>query len=369
MSVRRRVASLERMSRSSAERRCAATAASAGGARRPEPDIARNRFLGVITGLLAVAALKWSYPVTMPLAVAVFVIAAAWPIKPWLDRMLPSALSYAGTLLVLLSLLGGFLAAVYFSLAQVVRTLAERQGQFRQLYARYAAWADGRGLPVLDGADGYDRLAELAQLVVSQAYSVLAYLGLVAVLVLLGLPEVPALARKIRGGMDASDRREVFEAAEEIAGKFRGYIGVTALTSLLTGFASGAWAFAVGLDLALIWGVLNFLLNFIPVVGNVVGILPPTAYALIQFEEWTTVAIVFLGYAVLQVTISNFVYPWLQGRGLSLSPMAIVVALTFWSWVWGVAGALLAVPLTAAFAILCGHFRSTGWIAKLLSKS
>lgn len=334
----------------------------------PEPDTVRNRLLAVIAGLLAVAALKWSYPVTMPLAMAVFVIAAAWPIKPWLDRALPSGLSYVGTLLVLLLLLAGFFAAVYFSLIGVVQTFAERQDQFRQLHDGYAAWAGGRGLPVLDGEDGYDRLVGVARLVLSQAYTVLAYLGLVAVLVLFGLPEVPTLARKIRGGMDAPHRLEVFEAVGEIAGKFRSYIGVTALTSLLTGVASSAWAFAVGLDLALIWGVLNFLLNFVPVIGNIVGILPPTLYALIQFGDWTMVAVVFTGYAVLQVTISNFVYPWLQGRGLSLSPMAIIVALTFWSWVWGVAGAVLAVPLTATFAIVCGHFRSTGWIAKLLAK-
>lgn len=334
----------------------------------PEPDTIRNRLLAVIAGLLAVAGLKWSYPVTMPLAVAVFVVAAAWPIKLWLDRALPSGLSYAGTLLVLLLLLAGFFAAVYFSLAAVAQTLAARQDQFRQLYDGYAAWAGGHGLHVIDAEGGYDRLVGVARAVVSQAYTVLAYLGLVTVLVLLGLPEVPAFARKIRGGMGAADRLEVFGAIEEIAGKVRGYIGVTALTSLLTGVASGAWAFAVGLDLAPIWGVLNFLLNFVPAIGNVVGILPPTLYAVVQFGDWTAVAVVFAGYAVLQVTISNFVYPWLQGRGLALSPVAIVVALTFWGWVWGVAGALLAVPLTAAFAIVCGHFRGTGWIARLLSK-
>lgn len=334
----------------------------------PDRDGIRNRLLGVVAGLLGVAALKWSYPVTMPLAVAAFVIAAAWPIKPWLDRALPSGLSYAGTLLVLLAILAGFSAAVYLSLAEVVQTLARRQEQFRQLYDSYAAWAGERGLPVIDGGNGYDRLVGITQAVLSQAYTVLAFLGLVAVLVLLGLPEVPAFARKVRAGMGPAEGREVFDAVERIAGKFRGYIGVTALTSLLTGFASAAWAYAVGLELALIWGVLNFLLNFVPVIGNLIGILPPTLYALIQFGDWTSAAVVFAGYCVLQVTISNLVYPWLQGRGLSLSPLAIVVALTFWSWLWGVAGALLAVPLTAAFAIVCGHFRGTGWIARLLSK-
>jgi predicted PurR-regulated permease PerM len=94
---------------------------------------------------------------------------------------------------------------------------------------------------------------------------------------------------------------------------------------------------------------------------------PPTLYALIQFQGWTMPVIVFVGFAVLQIVISNFVYPMLQGRSLSLSPIAIVMALAFWSWVWGIAGALIAVPLTVALVIVCQHFSSTRWIATLLS--
>jgi AI-2 transport protein TqsA len=61
-------------------------------------------------------------------------------------------------------------------------------------------------------------------------------------------------------------------------------------------------------------------------------------------------------------------YPMPQGRGMSMPPVAIIMALLFWGWVWGVAGALLAVPLTAAVVIVCGHFASTAWIARLLSQ-
>ena len=75
----------------------------------------------------------------------------------------------------------------------------------------------------------------------------------------------------------------------------------------------------------------------------------------------------FAGYAVLQIVISNFVYPMLQGRSLSLPPVAVVVALAFWSWVWGIAGALIAVPLTVTLVIVCQHFPSTQWIARLLA--
>ena len=153
---------------------------------------------------------------------------------------------------------------------------------------------------------------------------------------------------------------------DEIASKFRQYVGLSVLTSLITGVASGLWAFAIGLDLALIWGLLNFFLNFVPVIGNIIGILPPTLYAAFQFQDWTMPLVTFAGYAVIQITISNFVYPMLQGRGMALPSVSIIVALSFWGWVWGLAGALLAVPLTIAFIIACQHFRGMQWIPELL---
>jgi predicted PurR-regulated permease PerM len=167
--------------------------------------------------------------------------------------------------------------------------------------------------------------------------------------------------------LHASHRQELLETVDEIAGKIRRYLGVTVLTSMITGIASALWAYVVGLELALVWGILNFLLNFIPIIGNVIGIIPPNLYAVIQFQSLTMSLIVFLGFVALQIVISNFVYPTLQGCSLSLSPVAILTALAFWSWVWGIAGAFIAVPLTAALVIICEHFRSTEWIARLLS--
>jgi AI-2 transport protein TqsA len=330
-----------------------------------QPQTVRNRLLTVIAFVLAVAAIRASYPVMMPLVVAVFVVAAAWPIKPWLDRVLPSSLSYAGTVLALFLILACFLAVIYFATGQVARSFAQNEEQFRALYESYAMWASGKNTPALGGENGYDRLVAVAQALFWRVYALLGYLGLIAVLVILGLPQVPALAGRFRDQLEKDEHRELVDTAGAIAGKFRQYIGVTVLTSLITGLASAAWAFAVGLDLALIWGVLNFLLNFIPVIGNIIGILPPTLYAVIQFDGWMMPIVVFIGFAVLQITISNFIYPMLQGRGMSMPPVAIIVALLFWGWVWGVVGALLAVPLTAALIIICQHFKSTEWIAKL----
>ena len=327
----------------------------------------RNRMLAVITVLLVIAGLHQSYAVTMPLAAATVIIAAIWPIKPWLDQVLPSKLSYLVTILVLLLVSVGFIGAVYFSAAQVVRALAQNQEQFTRIYTSVTAWAAQWGFEEFGGMEWYDRLINFGQTLLSNAYTVFVYLGIIVILVILGLPEVPALRTKVHAALTAADRRELIDTVDEIAERIRQYLGVTALTSVITGVASGLWAFTVGLELALVWGVLNFLLNFIPIIGNIIGIIPATLYAILQFQSLTMSLVVFFGFAILQIVISNFIYPTLQGRRLSLSPVAIFVALAFWGWVWGIAGALIGVPLTAAIVIICEHFRSTKWIAQLLS--
>ena len=333
-----------------------------------QPDRIRNRLLTLIAFILTIAALRWSYPVAMPLVVTFFIIAAAWPLRRWLERVLPPSISNIGTIVLLFLVLAGVFALISFALAQAAQTLATNGEQYRALYDVYAAWAQEKGLPVVGGEGGYDHLVAIARIVFWRIYVVLGYVGLIAVLVIMGLPEVPALAHKFRDQLQAAEHRELVDTVETIAEKCRQYVGMTVLTSLITGIASALWSFSLGLDFALLWGVLNFLLNFIPVIGNIIGIIPPTLYAVLQFDGWTRPAIVFAGFAVLQIVISNFVYPMLQGRSMSMPPVAIIVSLLFWGWVWGVAGALLAVPLTAAIVIVCEHFKSTEWISNLLGR-
>jgi AI-2 transport protein TqsA len=227
-------------------------------------------------------------------------------------------------------------------------------------------WLDRWGISGINPQD-FSRLISLGQDTLSNATTILVYLSFIALLVMFGLPEVDAMSKKIAQHMGQGDRREIALTIDQIAQGVRQYLGVTLLTSLLTGVASALWAFAIGLDLPLVWGTLNFLLNFIPVAGNFVGIVPPTLYALLQFNSLSGTLIALVGFCVVQVTISNFIYPMLQGRTLSLSPIAVVFALAFWSWVWGFAGALIAIPLTVSLLIICGQFESTRWISLFLS--
>ena len=331
----------------------------------PSIDVNRNRMLAFIATILAAAALRASYPVTMPLTVSVLLIAAAWPLKLWLDRLSPK-LSYIGTSLILLCVLALFFAALYFSAAQVVHAFGDNWGQLEQVYQTAIRWLKRWGIEGIQLNDR-SRLIGVGQDVLSNASTILIYLAFIALLVVLGLPEVTAMAKKIDQEINKDDSREIARTISEIAHKIRQYLGITLLTSLLTGVASALWAFAIGLELPLVWGVLNFLLNFIPVIGNFAGIVPPTLYALIQFKSLSWLLIALVGFSFIQIVISNFLYPMLQGRSLALAPIAVVVALAFWSWIWGFAGALIAIPLTVSIVIVCGQFESTRWIAVLLS--
>jgi AI-2 transport protein TqsA len=329
-------------------------------------DRYRNRTLTIIAAIALIAALRSAFAVIMPIAFAAIIVAALWPLKRWLGRYMPSWLAYTLTLLSLVAILVAFAAAVYLSIGQVIGAMSSEWAGLEKAYTRLAAWAADHGVPIA-GTINRQRITGLLQMLASGAYAFVTYVGFIGIVVMLGLPEVPRLRRRLYEMFEGGARRDMLEVGEEISGQVRRYLGTTLATSILTGVASALWSWITGLELALVWGILNFLLNFVPVIGNVVGIVPPVLFAFVQFGGWQMPALVFVGFVILQMVISNVIYPLLQGKQLSLSPLAIIIAMTFWSWVWGVAGALIAVPLTAAIVIICSQFERSRWIAKLLS--
>lgn len=327
----------------------------------------RNRLLALIAFVIGVAALKASYSVTMPIIVAVGTIGAVWPVRQWLGRHMPGWLAYTLTILLVVLVVLSFAAAIYFSTGQIIGVLSSQWGQLTAAWADVSRWAAKYGIK-LSGVTDQSRAVGLVQMVASSVYSLVTYLGFILVLIMLGLPEGPRIWRRMREELDARSRSHVYDMLVKSAAQVRGYLSATLFCSVLTGVGSALVPLATGLDLALVWGVSNFLLNFVPVIGNIVGIIPPTLYAFVQFGGWQMPLLVFLLYAVLQIVISNFIYPYVQGRQLSISPVMILVALAAWSWLWGMAGALIAVPATAALVILCRQSEHSRWIARLLAR-
>jgi predicted PurR-regulated permease PerM len=126
------------------------------------------------------------------------------------------------------------------------------------------------------------------------------------------------------------------------------------LISFVTGFLVWFALAMVGVDFAITWGALAFFLNFIPTVGSIAASIPPIVLALVPFYPsfWPGV-ITLLALLTIQLSIGNGIAPKVLGDQLNLSPVVILLSLMFWGWLWGIVGALLSVPITAAIKIVC----------------
>ena len=147
------------------------------------------------------------------------------------------------------------------------------------------------------------------------------------------------------------------------------YLALKTLLSVLLGVVSYAVMALYGLEFAALWAVLTAFLNFVPYVGSVLGVLLPALMALVQFQELGPILSLVLALTVVQFVIGNFLDPYVMGNSLNLSPFAILISLAVWSELWGIAGAFLAVPITAIVTIVFSEFPGTRPVAVLLSKN
>jgi predicted PurR-regulated permease PerM len=162
-------------------------------------------------------------------------------------------------------------------------------------------------------------------------------------------------------------RRRLEEGLSTVGRSVRQYLSIKTAVSGLTGLLTYAVAKAYGIHFAELTGLLAFLLNFIPVIGSAIAVVIPVVLALAQFETLSPTLQIAILLFIVQATVGNVIEPKLMGRGLNLSPVVVIVALTFWTTIWGIAGAFLSIPITAAVAIICRDIKPLRWIAVLLS--
>ena len=145
------------------------------------------------------------------------------------------------------------------------------------------------------------------------------------------------------------------------------YIFTKFITSALTGILTGIIYWILGLELALIFGTLTFLLNFIPTFGSIVAVFLPLPVAFLQYDESTMIFLVFLLPTIVHVAIGNILEPKLFGKAFGLHPVTVILALIFWGILWGITGMLLAAPITAIIKISFEQFETTKPFSLLLA--
>ena len=164
-----------------------------------------------------------------------------------------------------------------------------------------------------------------------------------------------------------TDKKRAVSIANEIDTHVSRYLLTVTLINIGLGIAVGTTAGLLGLRNPVMWGAMVALLNFVPYLGALTGIICMTLGAIMSFDSVGYALIfpaIYLGFAMLE---GNFITPWIMGRRLTLNPVMVLFSLIFWGWMWGVPGAILAVPILAAFKIFCAHLEPTEPIAEFLS--
>jgi predicted PurR-regulated permease PerM len=319
-----------------------------------------------------VAVLKWTRPVSLPLALALFLAILLRPVQAWAQRVLPSRLKRTSTAVAMLVLL---LAAALFAglvtLAAVVvdpRELTSSLNRLSEIGTEMLEWARGLGIGLSgqleagSGAGLGDRVLSLLQSLAGQVTLALSFAVLVFFLVLLILLEWDGWARKLERLSRGEGASNVLD---RIAVQVRRYLLIRTITSGVSGLAWFLYLWVTGVELAFIWGLLAFALNYIPNIGSILATIPPSLMALIQMEPLTALAVI-AGLVLLEQIIGNYVDPRIQGYALRISTVVVVLSIIFWSWVWGAMGALLAVPITLVIAAISAHVPALEPVAVLL---
>jgi AI-2 transport protein TqsA len=326
--------------------------------------------LGLAALVVIVAGLRAASVFFLPLLLALFLTILSLPLLHWLrDHRVPAGLAILITMLAVAAILGVVGLVLTASIDAVTEKLPTYQEQARQGTDKVLRWLEVRGIDIAErvSTEALD-LGALVDLLGSTFRGVATALSsflLVLLMMVFMLWESTILPAKLA----VAERRGHFDLRRlgVIVERVQRYLILKTAVSLATGLAVGLVAWAVGLDFALFWGFVAFVLNYIPNLGSLLAALPALGLSLVQLGLARTL-IVAAGYAAINLVFGNLVEPAVMGRGLRLSPLAIFLALIFWGWVWGALGMILSVPLTVSLKIFFENTEGLGWLAALLDR-
>jgi predicted PurR-regulated permease PerM len=319
--------------------------------------------VALVIGLMKVAA-----PILVPLLLAVFVAIVATPALRWMrQRGVPKW----GALLVIAFVIldvGSLFALITTGALEGFRdSLPGYQERFMLLADQAGGWLERLGAEnareaVPDLMDP-SKLTGVVRVLLSNASGIFATGLLVLLAVIFILLEVPSMPAKLKAAFHLTESGEA--RLTRLFDNINRYMQIKALTSLATALCVWLLLWFLGIDFAVLWAVIAFFLNFVPVVGNIVMMIPAVLMALVQTDLPTTLLVV-IGYLVINTAIGNVIEPRIMGKGLGISTLAVFIALLFWGWLFGTVGMFLAVPLTTALIIALDASPHTRPLAILL---
>lgn len=336
------------------------------------------------TLVIVIAGLKEAQTFLTPILIAAFIATISFPLLSLLrEKKVPRPLAVFLTVAVDFVFLAA-LAVLAFTLVGDLQEkwndkyAAEVTGQIRDLSKSLANKLNDYG--VVDAQKKIDEavnnnLANLKNIRFEKIWDlgtdvverIIAFFGafiLTLILVVFMLSEARMFGRRFEAITQAHgpNLAKILNASKDI----QRFLAIKTVISLATGLLAGILCWAVDLDFYVLWGLLAFFLNFIPVIGSIVAGIPPTILTLLV-ADFPTALVVAGGYLLINNFLGNFLEPMLMGRRFGISTLVVVISVVFWGWLWGPTGMLLAVPLTMILKVILENSDEFRWIGIAIS--
>ncbi len=323
-----------------------------------------------IAGVIVIlAGLRAASSIITPFLLALFIsIIGAYPLS-WLKKKgVPNVLAVIIVLIVMLlfiTIIGGVTGT---SIAMFTQSLPTYQDKLEAMEIKWISTLGNLGIEfhgdnLLKSFDSRKILSFTAN-ILNSVGNLMSTSALILLTVSFILLEASSLPMKIR--LTSSNPEADNEKYRKVIHGVRHYLSIKSLTSLATGVLIGVWLTIIGVDYPILWGLIAFLMNYIPNIGSLLAAIPAVLLALIQIGPygalWTGV-----GYLAVNVIIGSIIEPRIMANGLGLSTLVVFVSLVFWGWLLGIIGMFLSVPLTMIAKIYFEANEKTRWIAVFLS--
>jgi len=319
--------------------------------------------------VIVVAGVKAASSIVIPFLLSIFIATVSAPAIFWLEKLkLPRILAFLIVLLVVVFVLFGFgyvlsnsVDSFLLNTPQYTAKIMEIVGSFKEVLDRFGVEISKADLEAMLDPSGILSFAggflKSFSTVLSKSFVI--FLGVTFMLF-----ETSSLRTKmyLLSKQNESDENPF----EKFSQKLNNYLAIKTIISLITGSIVTIGLTIVGVDFALLLGVITFLLNYIPSIGSVIAAIPAILVALVGLDMSSVFLVVAL-YLGTNIVMGNIIEPRYMGKGLGLSVVVIFFSLIFWGWILGPVGMFLAVPLSMTIKIAFESHPSTKPIAMLLS--
>jgi len=324
------------------------------------------QFAGII---IIIAGMKEASSILIPFFLSIFITIIFAPPFLWLkSKKVPTILALFIVILGII-LLGIILAVlIETSVTDFSKTLPIYKSRLSEFLKKTVLFTQNIGIKMPDQIllDYFDpgSLMGLVGKMLSGVGGILSNTLLIILTVIFMLLESIELPQKLVNSF--KNPQKSVTQLKKFTENIKQYMIIKSIISLCTGIIISLWLFILGVDYPILWGLLAFLLNYVPTIGSIIAAVPAVLLTMIQLGMGSTL-LVAIGYLAVNFIMGNIIEPRYMGKGLGLSTLVVFLSLIFWGWIFGAIGMLLSVPLTMVVKIALDSNPETKWLSNLIS--